>query len=185
MPKIIPGIRDMIILTAHNQIMSGGYDAVSLLKIAEKCNIAVGTTYNYFNSKEELINAVIMADWNHTFDQVERENSPDIGVSIENDFMHMYDAIEKFFKIYTKGLAKRSRSKNARNFIDDKHEDFVADLTRRYKDTIRRYGYKESESFLKLVAEASISAAQEDIDDYEFEELIERILAVTKTRKRK
>lgn len=58
-----------IIATAIELFNKNGIDAVTMEQIAETVDIAKGTLYNYFGSKEELINAFIQ----HTF----QDRNPD------------------------------------------------------------------------------------------------------------
>lgn len=63
MPKVIENIRQSILQTAKNTLLSEGYDSLSLRGVARQCNIAVGTIYNYFPSKINLIVAIMLEDW--------------------------------------------------------------------------------------------------------------------------
>ncbi len=63
MPKVIENIRETILQTAKNTLLSDGYDRLSLRGVARLCNIAVGTIYNYYPSKLALIVAIMLDDW--------------------------------------------------------------------------------------------------------------------------
>jgi TetR/AcrR family transcriptional regulator, repressor of fatR-cypB operon len=47
--------RDQIILAARDLIFEKGLQDVSMSQIAERAKVGMGTIYNYFNSKEELV----------------------------------------------------------------------------------------------------------------------------------
>ena len=182
MPKIIEGIRDSILTSARNQLRENGYSALSLRGVANECGIAVGTTYNYFNSKEALADAVVMEDWEACL------NAPVIKdpekCPIEDTIMDLYRSICQFYADYT-GLGFTSRRKNVDiNLVDKHYDEFASELTKLLKTIVRSYGYNESESFLHLIAESALTAASPDVDDYEFEKLIDRVLVVTRKKKR-
>jgi len=63
MPKIIKDLESRLVEEAQRQIAESGYSAMTIRSIAKACNIAVGTVYNYFPSKEDLIAAHLLQDW--------------------------------------------------------------------------------------------------------------------------
>ena len=51
--------KDEILSVAYNLFITKGYDNTSVDEIIEKVNIAKGTFYYYFTSKEEMLDEVI------------------------------------------------------------------------------------------------------------------------------
>lgn len=64
MPKIIKNLESKLITEATKQIQESGYGAVTIRSIATACGVGVGTVYNYFSSKEELLATYLLTDWN-------------------------------------------------------------------------------------------------------------------------
>lgn len=64
MPKIIANLEARLVEEAWRQLKDGGYEAVTIRSVATACGVGVGTVYNYFDSKEELLAAYLMEDWN-------------------------------------------------------------------------------------------------------------------------
>ena len=60
MPKIIPGLRERLIKEAEQQLVTGGYTALTIRSVAKACHVAVGTVYNYFPSKEEFVASALL-----------------------------------------------------------------------------------------------------------------------------
>lgn len=183
MPKIISDIRNRILASARKQLKENGFSGLSLRGVGNDCEIAVGTTYNYFNSKVDLANAVISEDWsialqNAEFDDISK-------VTIEEAFMKIYTSICDFYGIYGGVIVKHRHQNSSIDLVKEHHDDFVSDITKHFKTIIREFGYNEPESFLRLLAETTLAAAIHDIDEYEYEELITRVLAVTKQKKRR
>ena len=56
--------RDKILSVALELFATNGFQGASVSKIAEKANISKGLMYNYFKSKEELLEAVVMEGFN-------------------------------------------------------------------------------------------------------------------------
>lgn len=63
MPKIIENLESRLIEEAKKQIEESGYDAVTIRSIATACGVGVGTVYNYFPSKEDLVAKHLLDDW--------------------------------------------------------------------------------------------------------------------------
>lgn len=63
MPKIIENLESRLISEAQKQIEEAGYTAMTIRSIAKACGVGVGTVYNYFSSKEELVATYMLSDW--------------------------------------------------------------------------------------------------------------------------
>ncbi len=64
MPKIIENLESRLLEEAKKQIEEAGYGAMTIRSVAKSCGVGVGTVYNYFSSKEELIATLLLGDWN-------------------------------------------------------------------------------------------------------------------------
>src|SRR5919109_5597422 len=51
--------RDRVIGAAMDLASEGGYDAVQMREVAAKADVALGTLYRYFSSKDQLLVAVL------------------------------------------------------------------------------------------------------------------------------
>ncbi|MCT4633122.1 MAG: TetR/AcrR family transcriptional regulator [Firmicutes bacterium] len=71
MPKIIKDLKDQILASAIKIFNESDFKGVSLRKIASECNIAVGTLYNYYPGKKEIMFDVFNKLWTNTFDYLE------------------------------------------------------------------------------------------------------------------
>lgn len=63
MPKIIENLESRLIEEAHRQIEESGYGAMTVRSVAKSCGVGVGTVYNYFPSKENLVASFMLEDW--------------------------------------------------------------------------------------------------------------------------
>ena len=68
MPKIIENLREQLLEEARRQIAERGYTGTTIRSVAGACGVGVGTVYNYFSSKEMLIAAFMMEDWQKQLD---------------------------------------------------------------------------------------------------------------------
>ncbi len=70
-PKIIKDLREKIIKTAITIFNEQGFDAIDIRKIAKECNVAVGTLYNYFPNKKEVVYEVFNELWYESMNKLE------------------------------------------------------------------------------------------------------------------
>ncbi len=63
MPKQIENLRTQLLEEARRQVAGRGYARTTVRSVAAACGIAVGTVYNYFPSKEDLVASFLAEDW--------------------------------------------------------------------------------------------------------------------------
>ena len=85
--------KEEILNISRELIKKKGFNSINIRTIAENCNIAIGSIYNYFNSKEELTISIIGSIWLDIF------HPSNICIQ-SNSFMEVIDTI---FKSIEKG----------------------------------------------------------------------------------
>lgn len=63
MPKIIDNLKEQILQSGKALLIAEGYRALTIRQVAASCNIAVGTVYNYYASKDALVAGIMAVDW--------------------------------------------------------------------------------------------------------------------------
>lgn len=63
MPKIIENLENRLITEAQKQLETSGYGAMTIRSVAKACGVGVGTVYNYFSSKDDLLATYMLRDW--------------------------------------------------------------------------------------------------------------------------
>ena len=62
MSRIIENPKGLILSNAKELLYNEGFKKFSMRNLSRKCGIALGTIYNYYSTKEELI-IEMMTDW--------------------------------------------------------------------------------------------------------------------------
>ncbi len=63
MPKILVDPKARVLREVDALLLQGGYSAVTIREVANRCGLGVGTVYNYFPSKEAMVAEYLLADW--------------------------------------------------------------------------------------------------------------------------
>lgn len=69
MAKIIENLYENIQTVGKKILLEEGYNQMTLRLVASKCNIATGTIYNYFKSKDVLVATIMFKDWQELLDK--------------------------------------------------------------------------------------------------------------------
>jgi len=72
-----------------------GYEATSIAQIAKKAEVSKGLVYNYFDSKEDLLQAVVMDLVNMGDEIVKNMFDPDPAKTLENLIRSVFDWLSK------------------------------------------------------------------------------------------
>ena len=127
MPKIIENVREQIIAEAKRQVVELGYENTTMRSVASGCGIAVGTVYNYFQSKDMLIASFILRDWLVCIESIEshpKENTKDF-------LAFIYTSILRFSKKYDPLFKDKEAVKAFNEAFSERHKqirDQLADL---------------------------------------------------------
>ena len=96
MPKIIKDVEDIIKKHAMELFIDYSYEDVDMKMISQKCEIAVGTLYNYFKNKKQLYTMLLEESWQDTFYKLDAINELSISSNekIKNFITTLYEDIE-------------------------------------------------------------------------------------------
>lgn len=110
MPKIIDNLDEAIISYAKSVLVDSGYDSLNIRGIAKECKIAVGTFYNYFSGKEEVVITLIRKDWMDiakSIDSLCKEN-----ISLKEKLMIISEELDSFSRNYLTVFYRMSELKS-------------------------------------------------------------------------
>lgn len=119
--------KEAILETSREIIVNGGAESLSIRKVAAKSNISVGSIYNYFESKSELLGATVESIWSEIFHQKQK---PATFYNILECITWLYDCMKygnerypEFFTVHSIGFKTdekvygKQRMSNAREHM--------------------------------------------------------------------
>lgn len=98
--------REEIMRVSRKIVSEKGLPALNMRALAKECGIALGTLYNYYSDKDELVVAAIESVWQDILEK----SSPDSGVSFSQYVTHIYARILSGLKYYPDFFAAHSIS---------------------------------------------------------------------------
>ncbi|MEA4900920.1 TetR/AcrR family transcriptional regulator [Desulfitobacterium sp.] len=120
MPKIIENLKETIILESRNLLSQKGYNDFNVREIAKKCNIALGTFYNYFPTKDEVVMEIVREDWweiSNLVDQLMTTDEP-----FKEKIRKIYLSLRQFISSYILIFIEMAAIKKPSNRISCDHE---------------------------------------------------------------
>lgn len=113
MNKVVTS-KEEILQTSRELIQKKGWSAVSIRSVASACNVSVGSIYNYFDSKTDLVGATIESVWNEIFHTPEDDSVfQDIQSCVQWIYQRMAYGNEKypgFFTLHSISYIKEDKS---------------------------------------------------------------------------
>ncbi len=73
MPKIIENLNDTILDAARKRLLSQDDKNFTMRQISQDCSVALGTIYNYYESKDQLVFNVLLRDWRGSLKSAESQ----------------------------------------------------------------------------------------------------------------
>lgn len=171
MPKIIAEINDKIMACAKRKMLENGNDNFSLRMIAKECGIAVGTIYNYFESKEMLIAKIHLEDWKKSMSQMDKKF--DSISSLKEGIMIIYYTILDYCNIYGNYW---NHSQYEASLIKSRHYLVQSQIVEKIDYLFNLFQCYEDKDMSVLLAEMIlISVTTKNISKEQLEKFIDRL----------
>jgi AcrR family transcriptional regulator len=126
MPKVLENPEQEILEQAKEILYQEGCQALSIRKVAAACGISVGTIYNYFPTKKELITRVMADYWENYLKELERIDREEL--DFYNKLRAIYNLLDVFVNTFremwvdinalTKEEYKQEGHKQRTDFLD-------------------------------------------------------------------
>ncbi len=124
MPKIIEALRESLLREARIMLLEEG--DVTIRAVANRCHVAVGTVYNYFHSKDELMAYVMLADWQQAL--YDMRSGAEQSADAISALQCVYDALSHFEGLYRDAWAHYAKGNDAHSSISQRHDMLVEQL---------------------------------------------------------
>ena len=98
MPKIIENLPQRLAEEARRQIEQSGFSAMTIRSVAKGCGVGVGTVYNYYSSKEELVATFMLSDWKDCVAAI--QCCADGSETLEPVLLTVYEKLRLFLEEY-------------------------------------------------------------------------------------
>lgn len=161
MPKLIENAKELILQTSEKLLFQAGYKGFKIREIAKRCGVATGTIFNYFASKEMLINAIMARDWDNLLADLKREcdlandMAAAVGI-IYNGVRSFVDKYESILMDYPGNVIGQFRKHHV--MVRQQIAEILGNL-------LKRLNRKEHLHIISIFAETVLaSSTQKDID---------------------
>ncbi|MEG0249577.1 MAG: TetR/AcrR family transcriptional regulator [Peptostreptococcus sp.] len=157
--------REKILKESEKIVINEGLSAVSIRKVASLCEVSVGTIYNYFESKSDLVLALIESIWKEIFHMTEDSL---VFESFSECINFIFKAIEKgvveyknFFDFHSMSLAADNKEKSRKmmeKYFDHIKKQMLFTLNKDQK--IRKAAFNDQfteEDFVEIIFSMLIS----------------------------
>ncbi len=158
-----------------------GADGLSIRKLASEANIAIGTVYNYFESKQEVLLAMTEEYWNDALRQMQGSITAErFSEQIRQIYAFLAEKLNDCAKVLMMSLREDAESGRAR--MTSMQDTVVQALVRRLENdsSIRKNLWSDSfpkEAFASFVLDNLFVALRQPREEVDFlVEIIERIL---------
>ena len=157
MPKIIEHLRCDLLRCARDILQNEGYGALTMRRVAGSCNIALGTIYNYFPSKEVLSAAVMLEDWQTALQQLRGRCSQ--AASPLQAMRFVYDCVADFSAVYRNVWDEYTVQAGLLPFIRSRHRTLIAQLETEIEPVLERFDCLFYSRLPAFLAESLLNAA--------------------------
>lgn len=168
MPKIIAEIREDVLRETKRQLLGNGADALTMRSVATACNIAVGTLYNYFISKDVMVATVMLEDWLKNLQNM-REGTAD-ATNLKMGMKAVFDEINSFSGTYKKVWNTFQAQPQTASSMQERHGMLVHQVAEVIIPMAERLGCCAEKVFAEAAVQLLLQRAANG-DEETFEEL--------------
>lgn len=157
MAKIIEKVYETVLKEGKKILLEEGYTKMTLRLVASKANIATGTIYNYFPSKDVLVAKIMWEDWTALSNELLKElsTSNDAISGIEKIFM----MLKKYTGIYELAWKEYGGSLSLQG---DRHKILVKQLSSYIDDLFRKFDISNENNLSLFISEIILNAGSRD-----------------------
>lgn len=157
MPKIYEDLRETIVLSAKEIIVSKGYSKLNMRDVAKATGIAVGTIYNYFPTKDSLMSELMYRYWMEFIIEIQKVQKEDCELFVK--FRKIYLLLESFLDMFKDTWLKVNRKEKGMTKEHHKQKQQVVDLfVSTLEQEISKYQSKKSTPVNKEINDRELAS---------------------------
>jgi len=182
MPKLLPHIQEELLLRARALLKEEGYAALSIRRLAHECGVALGTPYNYFRNKDELVACIMMEDWHKV--RARMDFAAANAANLEDGVAIMFQAIRTFVGLYQEVWAQFIQAGGSTGVVNERHKKLRGQIEQALITLARRCDAETVIRIAPLLAETVLAAAvQTDLPEEMLRSLVEPLCNETIQKK--
>lgn len=149
---------EQILDVAKDTMVRDGYQNFTIRRVALSCGVSIGSIYNFFPSKQQLVLKVMMMEWERLLDDIQQEMPK--AVSAFEKLMVIHRHLVRVFcrdhALWVHGLEETHRV----------HSEFIQKMIRTIQDVIANKpvenSYVRAEAIWRLMLSYCLLPARED-----------------------
>lgn len=175
MPKKINALREKLLTCAREILVSQGYSELTIRAIANSCGVVPGTIYNYFPSKEKLVESIILEDWRAQ--QVMLDVKMREAGSALEAVRVLAETLDRFVHTYRDVWEKHPATMNDSLVFHQHHKRLVEQMSGMLQPIMEKFGCMFHPVLPQFLAEALlVLAADEDKHFENVEPILRKLL---------
>lgn len=177
--------KEKILVISREIVADEGLNSLSIRKLASRCGLAVGSIYNYFPSKDDLLIETIESVWEDIFKIDDKSLAFDDFIKyLDHVLDHLITGIKKypnFFNIHSLSFKSKNKDKAKSSmdfYLERLKEEMICVLNRdeNIKDTAFDDTFSRA-NFIKYILTTSICfIVDKNYDKNLFLKVIEKII---------
>ena len=168
MPKAIDDLHNTLLREARPILLEHGYEQLTIRNVARICDVAVGTVYRYFDSKDALVAEIMHGDWDPALERMSAA-AAEVESPIEG-LRFITDAIRDFIQLYATAWLQYRAIYRTSDALFRQHNNFISDVTSVVHPMLLRFDPNYSPVLSKFLARTVFAAAAER--DMPFEDML-------------
>ncbi len=166
MPRIIKGLHESILTAVRTRLLTedGVPAPMTIRDISDECGIAVGTIYNYFDSKEDMVASVMLEDWKEMCSGLEKKLPKQ---EREDGIRMVYEGVRDFSKKFGKVWEKNAQHASFPYKGGKHHPQIVAQVSELLKLLPMPATVRQTPYLVEFTAEAILRYASDGVTEYD------------------
>ena len=160
MPQAIPELREKLLTSARKRMLHNPPLPFTMRELSRDCGAALGTAYNYFSSREELMGTVILGDWQIALKAM--YSSVDKAPTILDAMLDIFQALKHFSDLYLPTFQAYAKQSNPTQMLKDNHAKLIAQLQDPICAALTRFDRLFDGNLPRVLAEALLFALREE-----------------------